>query len=100
MVLTGIGIVLLFLAVGASLVAMALRRREPPLVCPQSPPARPYRRRQRTRADRQIEDRLIVAGLAAGLTPPQIARVLRGSPSWRYRRVRVIQQRLRLALVQ
>jgi hypothetical protein len=39
-----------------------------------------------------MADRLI-----AGLTPPQIARVLRGSPSWRYRRVRLIQQRLQLA---
>lgn len=34
-------------------------------------------------------DRLIVAGLAAGLTPP-IARVLCGRPSWRYRQVRII----------
>ena len=100
MVLAGIGIVLFFLAVGASLVAMALRRHVPAPVCPQPPPVRPHRRRQRTRADRQVEDRLIVAGLAAGLTPPQIARVLRGRPSWLYRRVRIIQQRLRLALAQ
>lgn len=98
MVLAGIGIVLFFLAIGASLVAMALHRRDPVPVYPPAPPARPHPRRRRTLADRQVEDRLIVAGLAAGLTPPQIARVLRGSPSWRYRRVRLIQQRLQLAL--
>jgi hypothetical protein len=99
MVLAGIGIVLFFLAVGASLVAMALRRRSPAPVSPPPPPVRPHPRRRRTQADRIVEDRLIVAGLAAGLTPPQIARVLRGSPSWCYRRVRLIQQRLQMARV-
>jgi hypothetical protein len=96
MVLAGIGIVLFFLAVGSSLVAMALRQRKPAPALAAPPPPKPKRRR-RTQADRIVEARLIAAGLAAGLSPPQIARVLRGSPSWRYRRVRLVQQRLQLA---
>lgn len=98
-----IGLILFFVAGAASVVAIGLRHvpqpapaagpnpRSPRLhlrpVIPAPPPVKRKRYIRRTPTDRRAEDALIRAGLAAGVQPADIARMLRGNPDYNRRRV-------------
>lgn len=101
MMLTGIACLLAFVAVLASVVAVALRRRAP-LVAQQvaytqanAPAFQPRPRSlhyRRSPAEREAERAMILAALLAGVDAVLIARCLRGSASWNRRKVATVRR--------
>lgn len=108
MILTGIACLLAFVAMLATIVAVALRQRAP-LVAQQlevvQAHAPAFQRprslhHRRSAAEREAERAIILAALLAGVEARLIARCLRGSASWNRRKVatvrRINEQRLQL----